>query len=130
MKNIFLFLCALSLYADVYEVTQENYSSMVEQSGKPVIVEVYATWCPSCHKMGPIFENASARFPNILFARIDCDAEAELAQRLQVERLPTLLFFLPGHKSPSLRSVGTLSESALDGKILHLQKMGISLASP
>lgn len=123
MKKFFLFLCALSLYADVYEVTQGNYRTVVEQSSSPVIVDVYAPWCPHCHKMAPIFENASLRFPNIRFARIDSDAEPDLAKQLQVDRLPTLLFFLPGKSTPSLRTTGELSESSLEEKILRLQKM-------
>lgn len=125
MKILLSLLCSFSLFAEVLEVTENNYSSVVEQSQKPVIVDIYAPWCPPCRKMAPIFEEASVRYPDIRFAKIDSDAQPGLSERFNVKRLPTILFFLPGHSEPSMRFTGFLSEQALDDKISKLQKLNI-----
>lgn len=111
------------LSADVVNVTKENYSSVVEQSNKPVIADVYASWCPPCRNMAPLFDAASERYSDILFVKIDCDAEPELVNRFEVNRLPTLLFILPGQDKPSMRSTGSLTEKTLNEKISQFQKM-------
>ncbi len=126
MKKLFaLCILSLSLFADVYDVTLGNYSAVVEQSSKPVIIDFYAPWCPHCQQMAPLMEEASTRYPNIRFAKINCDNQAELAERFSVDRLPTLLFILPGKNETVFRSIGTLSETGLNEKIKQFLKIAI-----
>lgn len=105
------------------EVTSENFASVVEQSDIPLIIDVYAPWCPPCKKLSPILERASERYPQIRFVKINIETEAEIANRFNVRQLPTLLFFLPKESAPSIKSVGLLSEKALGEKIAEFQKL-------
>lgn len=126
IKSLFAIALAtisLFLHAEVFDVTQNNYNAVVEQSENPIIIDFYATWCPHCRRMATVFENASTRYPNIRFVKIDIDREPALAKRFEVERLPTLLYFLPKQSSPSFRSTGFLSQEALDENIARLQKL-------
>lgn len=111
---------ALTLHADVLDVTESNFSEMVEQSTQPVVLDIYATWCPPCRRMAPILEQASLRFPNIRFVKVDFDANPDIAQRYGVKQLPTILFIAPGKADPVIRSTGLLSDKALDEKIAQL----------
>lgn len=107
----------------VIEVTSENFAAVVEQSDKPLIIDVYAPWCGPCKKLSPILEKASERYPGIRFVKVNCDTEQEVAGHYKVRSLPTLLFVLPGESDPSMKSVGLLTEQALEAKIAEFQKL-------
>ncbi len=109
--------------SSIIEVTKDNFASVVENSSMPIIIDVYATWCPPCKKLSPILEKAAESNPSIRFVKINVDDEQELAIRYHVRSLPTLLFLLPGKSEPSMNSVGLLSERALDEKIAEFKKL-------
>jgi len=120
--GMFFTAFAFTLQADVLEVTEANYSSVIEQSTQPVVLDVYATWCPPCRKMAPLLEQVSERYSNVQFLKIDFDASPNVAKRYSVSQLPTLLFFVPGKEDPVFRSTGLPSEKALSEKIEKLTK--------
>jgi thioredoxin 1 len=61
-----------------------------------VLVDFWATWCGPCKMFGPIFEKASEEHPEIVFGKVDTDAEQELAAELQITSIPTLMAFREG----------------------------------
>jgi thioredoxin len=62
-----------------------------------VLVDFWAAWCGPCRQFGPVFEEASEQHPDIVFAKVDTEAEQALASAAQITSIPTLMAFKEGN---------------------------------
>ncbi|MFH5823856.1 thioredoxin [Georgenia sp. AZ-5] len=76
-------------------LTTEEFASAVSGEGI-TLVDFWADWCGPCKMFAPIYEKASEAHTDITFAKVDTEAEQELAAQLQITAIPTLMAFRDG----------------------------------
>jgi thioredoxin 1 len=75
--------------------TAENFRQTVTDNGI-VLVDFWADWCGPCKMFAPVFEAASEKHDDIVFAKVDTEAEQQLAGEAQIRSIPTLMAFRDG----------------------------------
>ena len=74
------------------ELTAKNFQEHVEKPGI-LLIDWWATWCGPCRAFAPIYEKASDKYTDVVFGKIDTDAEQELAAMFEIRSIPTLMIF-------------------------------------
>ncbi len=77
------------------DLTAANFAETIE-GNDIVLIDWWAAWCGPCRMFAPVFEKASEEHPDIVFGKIDTEAEQSLAAQAQISSIPTLMAFRDG----------------------------------
>ena len=80
----------------VTQLKTDKFNEAINEKGKLVVIDFFATWCGPCKVLSPVVEQASEEFSDVAFYKVDIDEEMELAQKYQVMSVPTLLLLKEG----------------------------------
>lgn len=99
-------------------VGEKDFEKLVTESSI-VFVDFWAEWCGPCKMFGPVYEAASEKHPDIVFAKVDTEAEQSLAGAAGITSIPTLMAFREGVLL--FREAGALPAPSLDELITAIK---------
>ena len=82
----------------VIEISDQDFESKVLQSGKPVLLDFFATWCGPCKLAEPVLEELSNSQDRVVMAKLDVDKNPNAPQKYGVLSIPTTILFKGGQE--------------------------------
>jgi thioredoxin 1 len=102
--------------AEEVTVTRSNFDAEVLKSSVPVVADFWAEWCGPCKMIAPVLRELAGVYKDkIKIAKIDVDAEGELAQKFNIVSIPTILVFSKGQVVK--QQIGAVPRPALEKMI-------------
>lgn len=89
-----------------FTFTDSNVAAVIE-SGKPVVIDFWATWCGPCMKLAPIVEELAEKYADqAVIGKYNVEDENDFATANRIMSIPTILFFKNGKQVRDLRLAG------------------------
>lgn len=104
------------------EMTQQHLAETVA-TNDIVVLDFWADWCGPCKAFAPVFADASERHTDVVFAKVDTEAEPELSNAFGVRSIPTIVVIREG--IPVFSRAGALPGHALDELIEQVRTLDI-----
>ena len=103
--------------SQIIEMNDENFDEEINKEYKTLIVDFWAEWCGPCKLLSPIIEEVAKELEDqVTFGKVNLDSNQDLAMKLSIRSIPTLLMFKDGKLRDT--KVGLLSKSDLQDWIL------------
>ena len=102
------------------EFTDANVNEIIE-SGKPVVIDFWATWCGPCKRMAPTVDELATEYEGrAVIGKYNIEENNDLTANNRIMSVPTILFFKDGKQVKDLRLAGSQSKESLKAQIEKL----------
>ncbi len=101
-------------------LTTEDFMQTIDDN-EIVLVDFWADWCGPCKRFAPVYEKASEEHTDIVFGKVDTEAEQELAANFQITAIPTLMAFRQGIML--FNQAGAMNGSSLKSLIAQIREL-------
>lgn len=81
------------------QITSENYETEIKNSDKPVLLEFYADWCPTCRMFTPVMNQLASEVTNTKIAKVNVDDEKALVTEYGVSSIPAVIIIKNGERT-------------------------------
>ncbi|MBB1511806.1 thioredoxin [Tessaracoccus sp. MC1627] len=103
-------------------LTAENFNDTVSEN-EVVLIDFWADWCGPCKRFAPIYEDASARHDDVVFAKVDTEDARDVAAAWEIQSIPTIMAFRRGNLV--FRQAGLLNGKQVDSLIEQIKALDI-----
>ncbi|HZE14970.1 MAG TPA: thioredoxin [Mycobacterium sp.] len=107
------------------DLTAEQFNDAIN-SNDIVLVDFWASWCGPCRTFAPTFQASSEKHPDVVYAKVDTEAEQELAAAAQIRSIPTLMAFKKGKLL--FNQAGALPPAALEDLVQQVKAFDVDAA--
>ena len=98
------------------EITDSNFSDVVTNADKPVVVDFWAAWCGPCRMVGPLIEEMHGEYDGrAVIGKVDVDQNPGVSAQFGVRSIPTILFIKKGQVVDKV--VGAVQKATLTQKL-------------
>lgn len=102
------------------ELTKDNFDQTVTDNDF-VLIDFWASWCGPCRQFAPVYEKAAKENPDLVFGKVDTEAQPELAAAFGIRSIPTLM--IVRERVAVFAQPGALPQAALDDVIGQARKL-------
>lgn len=101
--------------SNVINANEASFDKLLASTSKPVLVDFYADWCGPCKMLGPILEQLSRDYKDVLVVKIDGDSNQNLAAKFGIRSIPTMIIFKDSENKETLN--GVMTQPQLEAKL-------------
>jgi thioredoxin reductase (NADPH) len=107
------------------DITAQQFNDTITENDI-VLVDFWASWCGPCKQFAPTFAASSEQHPDVVYAKVDTEAEQELAAAADIRSIPTLMAFKKGKLV--FNQAGALPSAALEDLIQKVKEFDVDAA--
>ncbi len=107
------------------DITAEQFNETINDNDI-VLVDFWASWCGPCKAFAPVFAASSEQHPDVVYAKVDTEAEQQLAAAADIRSIPTLMAFKKGKLV--FNQAGALPPAALEELVQRVKEFDIDAA--
>ena len=104
------------------ELTKDNFAETL-QDNEFVLIDFWADWCGPCRQFAPVFEQSAEKHTDIVHAKVDTEAQRELAFEFKIQSIPTLM--IVRDRTVIYNEPGALPSEALESLITQARALDL-----